>query len=87
MPIAYTYEADTHCPACAISRFGHEKAPGPAGDVNMPWPPEDAVDSEGNQVGAIFPWEEWCEPSELGMHYLACGTCRGIIEQHGHGDA
>ena len=52
-----------------------------------PWPPEDAKDSEGNGVGVIAPWDEWCEPSEPGTQYLACGTCHGVIEQHDHDDA
>jgi hypothetical protein len=71
-PIAYTYEADTHCPACTAERFG---------------PSRDGRDSEGNRVGAIWPWDEWCEPSEPGRQYLACGTCYGVIEEHKHDSA
>lgn len=62
-PIAYTYDADVHCPSCAIARFGSE--PG------HPWPPEDATDSEGNGVGAIAPWDEADD--------LTCGTCGTVI--------
>jgi hypothetical protein len=76
-PIAYTYEADTHCPACAIARFGTE--PGRA------WVRDDATDSEGNPVGAIAPWDEWCNPQEAGRAVLWCGTCRGPIAEHWHG--
>jgi hypothetical protein len=76
-PIAYTFEADTHCPACTIARFG--TAPG------RPWPPEDATDSEGNPIGAVAPWDEWCELSEPGVQRLSCGTCGGTIEEHDHG--
>jgi hypothetical protein len=65
-PIAYTYEADTHCPACAIARFGTEDG--------RPWPPEDAEDREGNPVGAVFPWDD--EPDGL-----YCGTCHGTIAE------
>jgi hypothetical protein len=59
-PIGYTYEAAFHCPACAIERFGRE--PG------RPWVREDAVDSEGNAVMPVAPWEE-IEPTE------SCDTC------------
>lgn len=73
-PIAFTYDADTHCPACAIARFGQE--PGHF------WPPESARDAEGNPVGAIAPWDDWCDEAEPGRHVLACGTCRGVIREH-----
>jgi hypothetical protein len=53
-PIAYTYEADIHCPECAEKRFG----PGAHG-----------TDREGNEVGAVAPWDE---TSPEGEH---CGTC------------
>jgi hypothetical protein len=76
-PIAYTFEADAHCPACTIARFGAE--PGRS------WAREDARDSEGNTVGAIAPWDEWCDPREAGRVVLWCGTCSGIIEEHDHG--
>lgn len=45
-PIAYTYEADVHCPMCAYARFG-------AALDNA-----DTTDSEGNTIGAIAPWDE-----------------------------
>lgn len=78
-PIAYTYEADAHCPPCAIARFGHE--PG------HNWPPEDARDREGNPVGAIWPWDEFHEPAESGRFTLSCGTCQGTITECDHGHA
>ena len=64
-PVAYTYEADHHCPACAVARFG---------------PGVEGIDSEGNAVGAVLSWqvsdmihdaEEW--------HGVACGTCREVF--------
>ncbi len=58
-PIAYTYEASEHCPACAEERFGV----GPGGFIA-----ENAEDNDGNPVGAVFPWDEWDRP-------LTCGTC------------
>ena len=63
MPIAYTYEADTHCPACTEKRFGRSKR----GFIA-----EESFDNEGNPVGAVFPWDEW----EGG---LFCGTCFDTI--------
>lgn len=66
-PIAYTYDADTHCPACAEDRYDR----GPGG-----WIAEDCEDSEGNPVGVIAPWDD--EPDGL-----YCGTCHGTILEPG----
>lgn len=63
-PIVYTYEADYHCPACTIARFGADEY----GNV-----PDDAVDSEGNPIGAMWEWDEHDSP-------LLCGTCLQEIE-------
>lgn len=71
-PIAYTYEADYHCPACAFERFGQDEH----GFV-----PEDAEDSEGNPIGALAPWDEWHEPTADYHQALACGTCGEVIEE------
>lgn len=71
-PIAYTYEADYHCPGCAFEAFGQDEF----GTV-----PESAVDSESNPIGALSPWDEWYEPSIEGPQTLACGTCGGVIEE------
>jgi len=62
-PIAYTYEADTHCPACAESRFGRSAR----GFIA-----KDATDDEGNPVGAVFEWDE-CPDG------IVCGTCGGVV--------
>lgn len=40
--LAYVYETDTHCPACA-ERAARDK--------------EDAEDREGNPVGVLFSWD------------------------------
>ena len=77
-PIAYTYEADTHCPACAEERFGR------CADGWIACGACGASDSESNEPGAVSPWDEWCEPSDPGRQVLACGTCHGIIEEHDH---
>ena len=67
-PIAYTYEADTHCPQCAEKRFGLHN--------NL----ISGTDSEGNEVGVIAPWDEWhCEDS-LVMQTLACATCATVLD-------
>ena len=65
-PIAYTYEADNHCPRCAEERFG---------------PDCEGIDNDGNSVGAIFPWDEWYNVGE-GNQTLSCGTCREIIDEY-----
>ena len=69
-PIAYTYDADWHCPDCAIARFGLE----PGGR----WPRDDARDSEGNEVGAVAPWTEWWN-LDGECEVLACSDCHEVI--------
>ncbi len=54
-PIAYTYEADIHCPDCAEARFGR----GPDGFIASLAAPTLPIDREGNLVGAVAPWDEW----------------------------
>jgi len=51
-PIAYTYEADTHCPYHARLRFGRDARGIISGE---------SVDSEGNAVGAVYEWDDWSE--------------------------
>jgi hypothetical protein len=70
-PIAYTYEADYHCPACAVARFGQVILTTSYG----------SIDNEGNEVGTVAPWDEWWEPSEPGPQVLACGTCGVAIAE------
>ncbi len=72
-PIAYTYEADYHCPGCTAERFGTDEEG---------WIVEYAEDSEGNRVGAVAPWDEWIEPSEPAPQSLVCGSCFGVIETY-----
>lgn len=62
-PIAYTYEADVHCPGCARKRFGAA--------LDDP----DTVDSEGNTLGVIAPWDETNPTGEY------CGDCGGEIAE------
>jgi hypothetical protein len=53
-PVAYTYEADIHCPECTEKRF----------------PKLEGVDHEGNEVGAVFSWDE------ILTDHRHCGDCR-----------
>lgn len=64
-PIAYTYEAATHCPTCTELRFGVDE------NRNVP---EDATDGEGNGVGVIAPWDtsDWPEG-------IYCDDCHAEI--------
>ena len=63
-PIAYTYEADFHCGACAETRFGRDRNRDIVG-----------ADREGNAVGVVAPWDEWWEPSFECAQVLGCGIC------------
>lgn len=62
-PIAYTYEADIHCPGCTAQRFG--------ADLDMP--NAHPVDREGNYIGAVFDWEVQTEDT------MCCGDCGGEL--------
>lgn len=62
-PIAYTYEADTHCETCAEARFGRS----PGGMIT-------GIDREGNAVGALFSWDEWTDTNDR-CQVLPCGDC------------
>lgn len=68
-PIAYSYEADWHCPDCALSRFGAALDDG------------SALDGEGNEPGALAPWDEW-QQFDGEDEVLACGTCGRVIERY-----
>lgn len=70
-PIAYTFDADYHCPDCTLKRFGRD-ADG--------WIAGDAEDSEANPVHAVAPWDEWWDPTVDVTQTLTCGTCHGVID-------
>ena len=70
-PIAYTYDADYHCPACAFDRFGRD---------DHGFVPETATDTYGELIGAVAPWDEWQDIDD-GPQVLACGTCHEIIDE------
>ena len=70
-PIAYTYDADTHCEDCAEARFGLDLD----GFIT-------GTDTEGNEVGVISPWDEWYANDVYegnATATLVCGTCHGVI--------
>ena len=67
-PIAYTYEADHHCPSCAEKRFGINDEGYIEGE-----------DSEGNPVGVIAPWGDWTMGTDE-CEMLGCSTCGAILE-------
>lgn len=70
-PIAYTYEADMHCPDCTLKRFGSSHY---MGDEYIALTENGAAmrDNEGNDVHAVFVWSEY--------HMEYCGTCHERIE-------
>lgn len=72
-PIAYTYEADHHCPSCAFKRFGRDER----GDIAG----ESSIDGEGNPIGVVAPWDEW-QQFDGEKETLACGTCGVVIETY-----
>jgi hypothetical protein len=65
--LCYTYEADHHCEACTDKRF--------------PGIPEDAVDNEGNVIGAVFSWDEWHQGTGED-ETLACSDCGGVLDEY-----
>lgn len=69
-PIAYTYEADIHCPDCAVKRFGRD-------DRGLPVP-AGVQDREGNEPGAVF---SWTERGGDGTQGESCGTCGAVIRE------
>lgn len=64
-PIAYTYEADHHCEECTLERFGDTYG----------------VDREGNEVHAVFSWDEWWNTEYPNCEYLSCGDCHGVLAE------
>lgn len=73
-PIAYTYEADYHCPDCAETRFGGTRRDGGY------FIAEDCEDAEGNPIGIVAPWDEWWDPTYEEVQTLTCGTCGAELD-------
>lgn len=69
--IAWTYEADIHCPDCARKRFGDAIDNGSDADHDGPPP----TDNEGNEVHPMFASDETDPQGET------CGTCGAEISE------
>lgn len=70
-PMAFAYDADVHCPDCAVEHFG--------GDVLES--SEGLEDSEGNEPHAVFENEEWWQgPAYAELETLTCGACGTILD-------
>ena len=73
--VAWQYEADRHCLACGVERFGE-----------YPLRHATAVDGEGNTVHPLFADElssiryETVHIEHEQWHGMACGTCREVID-------
>jgi hypothetical protein len=76
-PIAYTYEADHHCPDCTYKRFGADSD----GWIAMQDNGESCVDGEGNPVGALLPWDEW-QTFDGENETLGCADCHRVIDTY-----
>ena len=63
--LGYTADADTYCEDCARKRYGGTD--------------ENALDSEGNELGAIFADSEWDRP-------VHCADCHAHLEATLTGD-
>lgn len=74
MIIAWQYEADTHCPACAKLRFGSA----------LRDPAREPVDAEGNRPHPVWDFDQWCDEDQNGEVILACCDCATVIDRHEH---
>ncbi len=66
--IAYTFEADVHCPACTRERFKNQSLDGLSNDdFDQHWLRYDLVDREGNPVHPVVDIDE--------NEFTHCGDC------------
>lgn len=90
--IAYTYEADYHCPDCtrhnwrdSIAAAKYVRKPETLHEVlDENGVPFTAIDREGNRVHPIFSTDELpCDLPESAGGYtpVTCGDCRAIIKE------
>lgn len=63
--LAYTYEADIHCPDCALERFPGE----PNDKRDYHGVPIEAQDREGNTITPVFSTDEILKED------AHCGSC------------
>ena len=74
--VAYTYEADVHCPECTRKRFAaaYYGQWHPRDEHGLPdyaeRDPQAMTDREGNPVHPVFSTDEVTR-----THYTHCGTC------------
>ena len=84
--IAYTYEADYHCPDCTRKAYALGQLL--TGDTVRGYDehtlPFDTTDAEGNRVHPVFSLDELpCDLSVEAGGYtpVSCGDCRAIIKE------
>ena len=67
--IAYTYDADVHCPACADAAYaaGWLVRSGRHGEYDEHGLPMSLIDREGNPVRPVFSTDE--------HDFTSCGDC------------
>lgn len=75
----YTYDADYHCTIHAVEQFGKDE---------HGYVPEDATDSEGNGIGAIFNDSDvdaiqYCDEGDH-LFCTRCGDVSGKFHLSGH---
>ncbi|GIV04064.1 MAG: hypothetical protein KatS3mg015_2894 [Fimbriimonadales bacterium] len=66
--LGWTYEADVHCDACTMARFGGRL------------PTDNDADREGNVPWPIFAIDEWFNVGHSDV--LACGDCGEILDTY-----
>lgn len=76
--IAYTYEADYHCPECAKQRFGTN----PQADNDEHGLDPNICDIEGNPIHPVFSTDETeYRDEDTGiMRKHHCGDCETVIQ-------
>lgn len=66
--IAYTFEADVHCPACTRERFKSQALDGLSNDdFDQHWLRTDLTDRESNPIHPVFSTDE--------HKFTHCGDC------------
>jgi len=74
--IAYTWDADYHCVECTEAAH-----PGSTDWRRDDFDPADYLDSEGNEIHAVFGDAEWWESYESFPQVLYCSDCGGLIDE------
>lgn len=88
-PIAYTADADHWCGACISEVYGACRCGEPGfayrgGDMTGQHEHVSIEDNEGNEIGAIFEWDEWHQDSAE-CESLNCNQCHAELDvSHGY---